>query len=180
MLRLGRLGCFKCLQLESWGVLRSGSAAALCTQAEETAKSTKKTEAASKNCASAEALGDAAEEAPEEATTEPLEAEAAPAQVAAETPAEVSAPVESPKELMDPAPVIVEAVEADLQAEATVEPSEEIAVAAPPEPEEPFDNSTYKNYQHHCYTPYTFADLDVEMAKFRLPQPSSGRPSPRH
>uniref|UniRef100_A0AAQ6IRC2 NADH dehydrogenase [ubiquinone] flavoprotein 3, mitochondrial n=1 Tax=Anabas testudineus TaxID=64144 RepID=A0AAQ6IRC2_ANATE len=51
------------------------------------------------------------------------------------------------------------------------------AVAAPtPEPDEPFDNSTYKNYQHHSYTPYTFVDMDVEMAKFRLPQPSSGRP----
>uniref|UniRef100_A0A672ZG88 Uncharacterized protein n=1 Tax=Sphaeramia orbicularis TaxID=375764 RepID=A0A672ZG88_9TELE len=54
------------------------------------------------------------------------------------------------------------------------------AAAAPPEPEEPFDNSTYKNYQHHSYTPFTFADLDLEMAKYRLPQPSSGRPSPRH
>lgn len=58
--------------------------------------------------------------------------------------------------------------------------SAEAAVTAPPEPEEPFDNSTYKNYQHHSYNPYTFADLDLEMAKFRLPQPSSGRPSPRH
>lgn len=47
--------------------------------------------------------------------------------------------------------------------------------AAPPEPEEPFDNSTYKNYQHHQYNPYTFADLDVDMAKYRLPQPSAGR-----
>ncbi|XP_014870525.1 NADH dehydrogenase [ubiquinone] flavoprotein 3, mitochondrial isoform X5 [Poecilia latipinna] len=47
-------------------------------------------------------------------------------------------------------------------------------------PPEPFDNSTYKNYQHHSYTSFTFADLDVEMAKYRLPQPSSGRPSPRH
>uniref|UniRef100_A0A0E9XBL8 Uncharacterized protein n=3 Tax=Anguilla anguilla TaxID=7936 RepID=A0A0E9XBL8_ANGAN len=27
---------------------------------------------------------------------------------------------------------------------------------------------------------YTFVDMDVEMAKYRLPQPSSGRPSPRH
>uniref|UniRef100_A0A3B4ZLS8 NADH:ubiquinone oxidoreductase subunit V3 n=1 Tax=Stegastes partitus TaxID=144197 RepID=A0A3B4ZLS8_9TELE len=58
--------------------------------------------------------------------------------------------------------------------------SQEATTAAPLEPEEPFDNSTYKNYQHHSYTPFTFADLDVEMAKFRLPQPSSGRPSPRH
>ncbi|XP_068427930.1 NADH dehydrogenase [ubiquinone] flavoprotein 3, mitochondrial-like isoform X2 [Clinocottus analis] len=46
---------------------------------------------------------------------------------------------------------------------------------APPEPEEPFDNRTYKNCQHHKYTPHTFSDLDVEMAKFRLPQPSSVR-----
>lgn len=54
-------------------------------------------------------------------------------------------------------------------------PPAEAAAAAPPEPEEPFDISTYKNYQHHNYNPYTFADLDVEMAKFRLPQPSAGR-----
>ncbi|XP_062288339.1 NADH dehydrogenase [ubiquinone] flavoprotein 3, mitochondrial [Scomber scombrus] len=54
------------------------------------------------------------------------------------------------------------------------------AAAAPPEPEEPFDNSTYKNNEHHGYNPYTFADLDLEMAKHRLPQPSSGRPSPQH
>uniref|UniRef100_A0A3B4DYY9 NADH dehydrogenase [ubiquinone] flavoprotein 3, mitochondrial n=1 Tax=Pygocentrus nattereri TaxID=42514 RepID=A0A3B4DYY9_PYGNA len=50
-----------------------------------------------------------------------------------------------------------------------------------PEPEpEPFDNTTYKNLQHHSYNIYTFVDKDVEMAKHRLPQPSSGRPSPRH
>uniref|UniRef100_A0A8C9Z2G7 NADH dehydrogenase [ubiquinone] flavoprotein 3, mitochondrial n=1 Tax=Sander lucioperca TaxID=283035 RepID=A0A8C9Z2G7_SANLU len=99
LLRLGRLGSLKCLQLESWGVLRSPSAASLCTQAKEPAKPAKKTKAAGKK---------------------------APA-------------------------------------------------AVPPEPDEPFDNSTYKNYQHHNYTPFTFADLDVEMAKFRLPQPSSIR-----
>uniref|UniRef100_A0A8C6U1J1 NADH dehydrogenase [ubiquinone] flavoprotein 3, mitochondrial n=1 Tax=Neogobius melanostomus TaxID=47308 RepID=A0A8C6U1J1_9GOBI len=64
------------------------------------------------------------------------------------------------------------------------EPTKAKKAAAPPpppvEPEEPFDNTTYKNCQHHEYTPYTFADLDVEMSKYRLPQPSSGRPSPRH
>uniref|UniRef100_A0A1A8QML3 NADH dehydrogenase (Ubiquinone) flavoprotein 3 n=1 Tax=Nothobranchius rachovii TaxID=451742 RepID=A0A1A8QML3_9TELE len=54
------------------------------------------------------------------------------------------------------------------------------AAAETPAPEEPFDNSTYKNYQHHGYTAYTFVDLDVAMAQYRLPQPSSGRPSPRH
>ncbi|XP_057708369.1 serine-rich adhesin for platelets isoform X2 [Corythoichthys intestinalis] len=57
---------------------------------------------------------------------------------------------------------------------------EENAAQAPAEPEEIIDNSTYRNYQHHSYTPYTFADMDVEMAKYRLPQPSSGRSSPRH
>uniref|UniRef100_A0A3B5LVW6 Uncharacterized protein n=1 Tax=Xiphophorus couchianus TaxID=32473 RepID=A0A3B5LVW6_9TELE len=54
------------------------------------------------------------------------------------------------------------------------------SAAVPPEPEKSFDNSTYKNYQHHRYTSYTFADLDVEMTKYRLPQPSSGKLSPRH
>nr|ACO10093.1 NADH dehydrogenase flavoprotein 3, mitochondrial precursor [Osmerus mordax] len=55
------------------------------------------------------------------------------------------------------------------------------AATAPQQAEpEPFDISTYKNYQHHSYNPYTFADLDLEMFKYRLPQPSSGRPSPRH
>ncbi|TRY90365.1 hypothetical protein DNTS_006492 [Danionella cerebrum] len=48
-----------------------------------------------------------------------------------------------------------------------------------PEPE-PFDNTSYKNLQHHQYNLYTFSDMDVEMSKYRLPQPSSGRISPRH
>uniref|UniRef100_A0A672TDF3 Fibrous sheath CABYR-binding protein-like n=1 Tax=Sinocyclocheilus grahami TaxID=75366 RepID=A0A672TDF3_SINGR len=43
-----------------------------------------------------------------------------------------------------------------------------------PEPE-PFDNTTYKNLQHHDYNMYTFADVDVELSKYRLPQPSAGR-----
>ncbi|XP_047653329.1 NADH dehydrogenase [ubiquinone] flavoprotein 3, mitochondrial isoform X2 [Phacochoerus africanus] len=45
---------------------------------------------------------------------------------------------------------------------------------------EPFDNSTYRNLQHHEYSTYTFLDLNVELSKFRMPQPSSGRQSPRH
>uniref|UniRef100_A0A672M2T1 Uncharacterized protein n=1 Tax=Sinocyclocheilus grahami TaxID=75366 RepID=A0A672M2T1_SINGR len=50
-----------------------------------------------------------------------------------------------------------------------------------PEPEpEPFDNTTYKNLQHHLYNMYTFADVDVDLSKYRLPQPSSGRSSPGH
>ncbi|TNN03686.1 hypothetical protein fugu_000715 [Takifugu bimaculatus] len=55
----------------------------------------------------------------------------------------------------------------------TSKPAE--AAAAPPEPEEPLDPSTYKNYQHHSYHPFTFADMDVEMAKYRLPQPTANR-----
>ncbi|XP_049566357.1 NADH dehydrogenase [ubiquinone] flavoprotein 3, mitochondrial isoform X2 [Orcinus orca] len=47
-------------------------------------------------------------------------------------------------------------------------------------PAEPFDNTTYKNLQHHDYSTYTFLDLNLELLKFRMPQPSSGRESPRH
>ncbi|NXS63805.1 NDUV3 dehydrogenase, partial [Brachypteracias leptosomus] len=54
-----------------------------------------------------------------------------------------------------------------------------IEAAAQPAPEE-FDNSTYKNLQHHDYNIYTFVDSVVVLSKFRQPQPSSGRPSPRH
>ncbi|CAB1329098.1 unnamed protein product [Coregonus sp. 'balchen'] len=103
LLRLGRLGSLKVIQKESWGLLRSSSAAAFCTKAGGTKKALKKATATK-------------------------------------------------------------------------------VAAAPPEPAppEPFDNSTYNNLQHHNYNHYTFADLDLEMAKYRLPQPSSGRPSPRH
>uniref|UniRef100_A0A8C7EDW4 NADH dehydrogenase [ubiquinone] flavoprotein 3, mitochondrial n=1 Tax=Nothoprocta perdicaria TaxID=30464 RepID=A0A8C7EDW4_NOTPE len=55
----------------------------------------------------------------------------------------------------------------------------EAPAAAQPAPEE-FDSSTYKNLQHHDYDIYTFADSNVLLSKFRQPQPSSGRPSPRH
>ncbi|NXS10916.1 NDUV3 dehydrogenase, partial [Neodrepanis coruscans] len=48
-----------------------------------------------------------------------------------------------------------------------------------PAPEE-LDNSTYQNLQHHQYHTYTFADYVAILSKFRQPQPSSGRPSPRH
>ncbi|KFZ49918.1 hypothetical protein N321_06085 [Antrostomus carolinensis] len=57
--------------------------------------------------------------------------------------------------------------------------SSAIEAAAEPAPEE-FDNSTYKNLQHHEYNIYTFVDSVVVLSKFRQPQPSSGRPSPRH
>ncbi|XP_065484143.1 NADH dehydrogenase [ubiquinone] flavoprotein 3, mitochondrial isoform X4 [Caloenas nicobarica] len=61
----------------------------------------------------------------------------------------------------------------------TAPPPTKTPAAAEPAPEE-FDNSTYKNLQHHEYNIYTFADSVVGLSKFRQPQPSSGRPSPRH
>ncbi|KFP72483.1 hypothetical protein N311_11536 [Apaloderma vittatum] len=63
---------------------------------------------------------------------------------------------------------------------AGVQAGESSMTEAPgPAPEE-FDNSTYKNLQHHEYNIYTFVDSVVVLSKFRQPQPSSGRPSPRH
>uniref|UniRef100_A0A8D0F7W6 NADH dehydrogenase [ubiquinone] flavoprotein 3, mitochondrial n=1 Tax=Strix occidentalis caurina TaxID=311401 RepID=A0A8D0F7W6_STROC len=58
-------------------------------------------------------------------------------------------------------------------------PPTKTTAAAEPPPEE-FDNSTYKNLQHHEYNIYTFVDSVAALSKFRQPQPSSGRPSPRH
>ncbi|XP_039585255.1 NADH dehydrogenase [ubiquinone] flavoprotein 3, mitochondrial isoform X1 [Passer montanus] len=57
--------------------------------------------------------------------------------------------------------------------------SSTIDETAQPAPEE-FDNSTYKNLQHHEYHTFTFHDYVAVLAKYRQPQPSSGRPSPRH
>ncbi|XP_009302931.2 NADH dehydrogenase [ubiquinone] flavoprotein 3, mitochondrial isoform X2 [Danio rerio] len=94
--------------------------------------------------------------------------------------AEAGAPSAPSEELVDPAPAAADAVEALAQTD-VVETPEEQAPEKAPEPEpEPFDNTTYKNLQHHNYNMYTFTDMDVEMAKYRLPQPSSGRPSPQH
>ncbi|XP_067299481.1 uncharacterized protein ndufv3 isoform X2 [Pseudorasbora parva] len=77
------------------------------------------------------------------------------------------------EELEDPAPVTADAVEALAETE-IVETPEEQAPEKAPEPET-FDNTTYKNLQHHQYNEYTFADMDVEMSKHRLPQPSARR-----
>ncbi|XP_056308726.1 nucleolar protein dao-5 isoform X2 [Danio aesculapii] len=94
--------------------------------------------------------------------------------------AEAGGPPAPSEELVDPAPVAADAVGALAQTD-IVETPEEQAPEKAPEPEpEPFDNTTYKNLQHHHYNMYTFTDMDVEMAKYRLPQPSSGRPSPKH
>ncbi|KAI1885452.1 hypothetical protein AGOR_G00220350 [Albula goreensis] len=43
LLRLGRAGALKCVQLESWGALRRAPAAALCTKSGESKKPAKKT-----------------------------------------------------------------------------------------------------------------------------------------
>ncbi|XP_027878245.1 uncharacterized protein ndufv3 isoform X1 [Xiphophorus couchianus] len=121
-------------------------------------------------------LGDAGEESWEKASTiGPVQSKTVSVEVAADHPAEVGTSVE----LEDSAQVLVEATGEELHAKTTAEQTKESA-AVPPEPEKSFDNSTYKNYQHHRYTSYTFADLDVEMTKYRLPQPSSGKLSPRH
>ncbi|XP_027756026.1 NADH dehydrogenase [ubiquinone] flavoprotein 3, mitochondrial isoform X2 [Empidonax traillii] len=58
-------------------------------------------------------------------------------------------------------------------------PKKKTRALGEPAPEE-MDNSTYKNLQHHEYHTYTFADYITVLSKFRQPQPSSGRPSPRH
>ncbi|XP_055501257.1 uncharacterized protein ndufv3 [Leucoraja erinacea] len=74
-------------------------------------------------------------------------------------------------------------VEEDVAADEETSPLDQAADTSPEPVKEPadevLDNSTYKNIQHHDYTPLTFVDLDMEMAKYRLPQPSSGRLTPR-
>ncbi|KAI5107398.1 NADH dehydrogenase [ubiquinone] flavoprotein 3, mitochondrial isoform X3, partial [Silurus meridionalis] len=88
--------------------------------------------------------------------------------------------VDAAEELVDSAPIITDAEEVRAKPEATAAHEEAAAAPAAPAPEpEPFDNTTYKNLQHHNYNTYTFVDMDVEMAKHRLPQPSTGRHSPR-
>ncbi|XP_054434643.1 NADH dehydrogenase [ubiquinone] flavoprotein 3, mitochondrial isoform X1 [Pteronotus mesoamericanus] len=62
----------------------------------------------------------------------------------------------------------------------TQEPTQATAPTQAAAPPEPFDNTTYKNLQHHDYTAYTFLDLNLDLSRFRMPQPSSGRESPRH
>ncbi|XP_027784922.2 NADH dehydrogenase [ubiquinone] flavoprotein 3, mitochondrial isoform X1 [Marmota flaviventris] len=52
--------------------------------------------------------------------------------------------------------------------------------AQAPVPPELNDTTTYKNLQHHDYNTYTFLDLNRDLSQFRMPQPSSGRESPRH
>ncbi|XP_042084900.1 skin secretory protein xP2 isoform X2 [Haplochromis burtoni] len=145
--------------------------------AEAGAEDARPAEAAAEAAAEAGAEDARPAEAAAEAAAEAGAEDARPAEAAAA--AEASVCAGSTEEQMDLAPIVTETAGEELQTEATAEHSKE-AAAVPSEPEELFDNSTYKNYQHHSYNPYTFADLDMQMAKFRLPQPSSGKPSPRH
>ncbi|XP_036075327.1 NADH dehydrogenase [ubiquinone] flavoprotein 3, mitochondrial isoform X1 [Rousettus aegyptiacus] len=81
------------------------------------------------------------------------------------------------------APRLAAQSEATEDAAAAAEPAGAPGAPGPAEaavPAEPFDNTTYKNLQHHDYNTYTFLDLNLNLSKFRLPQPSSGRESPRH
>ncbi|XP_051761666.1 uncharacterized protein si:ch211-140m22.7 isoform X3 [Ctenopharyngodon idella] len=120
--------------------------------------------------AGSEEVADTAFESSPEASPE------APGDVAAPK-AEAGTLAAVSEELVDTAPVTADAVEALAETDVVETPEEKAPEKAPePEPEpEPFDNTTYKNLQHHHYNTYTFADMDVEMSKHRLPQPSAGR-----
>ncbi|KFQ23897.1 hypothetical protein N332_02061 [Mesitornis unicolor] len=99
---------------------------------------------------------------------------------AQETLAEVTAPKLEREASGSTVLVMGTTAEEEAVQEAGVQAGEStIEAAAKPAPEE-FDNSTYKNLQHHEYNIYTFADYVAILSKFRQPQPSSGRPSPRH
>ncbi|KAM7180313.1 NADH dehydrogenase [ubiquinone] flavoprotein 3, mitochondrial isoform 1-T1 [Macrochelys suwanniensis] len=71
---------------------------------------------------------------------------------------------------------IIQEAGAQTEEQGTIQETKTASASA----QEEFDNSTYKNLQHHEYNMYTFVDFDVELSKFRQPQPSSGRLSPRH
>ncbi|XP_034279819.1 NADH dehydrogenase [ubiquinone] flavoprotein 3, mitochondrial isoform X1 [Pantherophis guttatus] len=81
-------------------------------------------------------------------------------------------------------PVIKTALKEEIIPEVEVQIEEQstpqVAKPSPETAQETYDISTYKNLQHHEYQPFTFVDFDVLLSKFRLPQPSSGRLSPRH
>ncbi|XP_069886938.1 NADH dehydrogenase [ubiquinone] flavoprotein 3, mitochondrial [Dipodomys merriami] len=85
-----------------------------------------------------------------------------------------------PQEMVGAAPPTEDAAQEPVQAKPTqAEPKQAKPVQAPV-PSRPFDNAIYRNLQHHNYNAYTFLDVNLDLSKFRLPQPSSGRESPRH
>ncbi|XP_043730526.1 NADH dehydrogenase [ubiquinone] flavoprotein 3, mitochondrial isoform X1 [Cervus elaphus] len=92
------------------------------------------------------------------------------------------APVQN-KDVLDEKPAVLKLEEKGGIMEdsaAQVEGQDHTQEPASATPTEPFDNTTYKNLQHHDYSTYTFLDLNLDLSKFRMPQPSSGRESPRH
>ncbi|KAB0374089.1 hypothetical protein FD755_014345 [Muntiacus reevesi] len=92
------------------------------------------------------------------------------------------APVQN-KDFLDEKPAVLKLEEKGGIMEdsaAQVEGQDHTQEPASTTPTEPFDNTTYKNLQHHDYSTYTFLDLNLDLSKFRMPQPSSGRESPRH
>ncbi|XP_055270624.1 NADH dehydrogenase [ubiquinone] flavoprotein 3, mitochondrial isoform X2 [Moschus berezovskii] len=87
------------------------------------------------------------------------------------------------KDVLDEKPTVLKLEEKGGIMEASaaqVEGQDHTQEPASAAPTEPFDNTTYKNLQHHDYSTYTFLDLNLDLSKFRMPQPSSGRESPRH
>uniref|UniRef100_A0A8C6FLG6 NADH:ubiquinone oxidoreductase subunit V3 n=1 Tax=Moschus moschiferus TaxID=68415 RepID=A0A8C6FLG6_MOSMO len=87
------------------------------------------------------------------------------------------------KDVLDEKPTVLKLEEKGGIMEASaaqVEGQDHTQESASAAPTEPFDNTTYKNLQHHDYSTYTFLDLNLDLSKFRMPQPSSGRESPRH
>ncbi|XP_037687038.1 NADH dehydrogenase [ubiquinone] flavoprotein 3, mitochondrial isoform X2 [Choloepus didactylus] len=85
------------------------------------------------------------------------------------------------KDLLDekiPVPSLEE--KSEVTQDSAAEVGDQVGIQEAAAPAEPFDNSTYKNLQHHEYSTYTFLDLNLNLSKFRMPQPSSGRESPQH
>ncbi|XP_068830956.1 NADH dehydrogenase [ubiquinone] flavoprotein 3, mitochondrial isoform X2 [Capricornis sumatraensis] len=91
------------------------------------------------------------------------------------------APVQN-KDVLDEKPAVLKLEKGRIMEDsaAQVEGQDHTQEPASAAPTEPFDNTTYKNLQHHDYSTYTFLDLNLDLSKFRMPQPSSGRESPRH
>ncbi|KAK1169612.1 NADH dehydrogenase [ubiquinone] flavoprotein 3, mitochondrial isoform X1 [Acipenser oxyrinchus oxyrinchus] len=149
-LRVGRAGALKWVSLETLGLRGAAPSASLCTKLVEPKKSVKRRK--------------------EPELQERVQSEA----VVSATPEVIKDSIEGKVNGSATEDSFPET--ATLQG--TLKKAAALAVENPAEPE--FDISTYKNLQHHNYTTYTFANYDTEMTKYRLPQPTSGRPSPRH
>ncbi|KAK5921468.1 hypothetical protein CgunFtcFv8_025173 [Champsocephalus gunnari] len=120
LLRIGRLGCVKCLQAESWSTLRRApAAAAFSTKSDGSKKSTKKKNSGKDQAKTFFDL----EKLVQHKSYDLPKKEVSPAAAVAAAEAVANAAAE---ELVDPAPVVAEAA------------GEELRVEAPAEPVEPF------------------------------------------